>query len=64
VLRPGLAVVWAASFNFVATSLGGTAVAKTIGKGLIDISVVDRNVILGGLLGAILGVERHSGYRG
>ena len=32
----------------------GTAVAKTIGKGLIDIAVVDPNVILGGLLGAIV----------
>ena len=32
----------------------GTAVAKTIGKGLIDVSVVDPNVILGGLLGAIV----------
>ncbi len=53
VLRPGVAVVWAAFFNFVAAFAVGTAVAKTIGKGLIDISVVDPNVILGGLLGAI-----------
>jgi PiT family inorganic phosphate transporter len=53
VLRPGIAVVWAAFFNFVAAFVVGTAVAKTIGKGLIDISVVDPNVILGGLLGAI-----------
>jgi PiT family inorganic phosphate transporter len=54
VLRPGVAVVWAAFFNFVAAFVVGTAVAKTIGKGLIDISVVDPNVILGGLLGAIV----------
>jgi PiT family inorganic phosphate transporter len=53
VLSPGLAVLWAAFFNFVAAFVVGTAVAKTIGKGLIDISVVDPNVILGGLLGAI-----------
>jgi PiT family inorganic phosphate transporter len=53
VLRPGVAVVWAAFFNFVAAFVVGTAVAKTIGKGLIDISVVDPNVILGGLIGAI-----------
>jgi PiT family inorganic phosphate transporter len=54
VLSPGMAVVWAAFFNFVAAFVVGTAVAKTIGKGLIDISVVDPNVILGALLGAII----------
>jgi PiT family inorganic phosphate transporter len=54
VLSPGVAVVWAAFFNFVAAFVVGTAVAKTIGKGLIDISVVDPNVILGALLGAIV----------
>jgi PiT family inorganic phosphate transporter len=54
VLRPGVAVVWAAFFNFVAAFVVGTAVAKTIGKGLIDITVVDPDVILGGLLGAIV----------
>jgi PiT family inorganic phosphate transporter len=54
VLSPGIAVVWAAFFNFVAAFVVGTAVAKTIGKGLIDISIVDPNVILGGLLGAIV----------
>jgi PiT family inorganic phosphate transporter len=54
VLSPAVAVVWAAFFNFVAAFVVGTAVAKTIGKGLIDISVVDPNVILGGLLGAIV----------
>jgi PiT family inorganic phosphate transporter len=54
VLKPGVAVVWAAFFNFIAAFLVGTAVARTIGKGLIDISVVDPNVILGGLLGAIV----------
>ncbi len=53
VLSPGLAVLWAAFFNFVAAFVVGTAVAKTIGQGLIDISVVDPNVILGGLIGAI-----------
>jgi inorganic phosphate transporter, PiT family len=54
VLSPGAAVLWAAFFNFVAAFVVGTAVAKTIGKGLIDVSVVDPNVILGGLLGAIV----------
>ena len=54
VLSPGVAVVWAAFFNFVAAFVVGTAVARTIGKGLIDVSVVDPNVILGALLGAIV----------
>ena len=54
VLSPRLAVVWAAFFNFVAAFTVGTAVAKAIGQGLIDVSVVTPNVILGGLLGAIV----------
>jgi PiT family inorganic phosphate transporter len=54
VLTPGIAVVWAAFFNFVAAFVVGTAVAKTIGKGLIDVSVVDPNVVLGALIGAIV----------
>jgi PiT family inorganic phosphate transporter len=54
VLSPAVAVLWAAFFNFVAAFVVGTAVAKTIGKGLIDVSVVDPNVILGALLGAIV----------
>jgi PiT family inorganic phosphate transporter len=54
VLSPGVAVFWAAFFNFIAAFVVGTAVAKTIGKGLIDIAVVDPGVILGGLIGAII----------
>ena len=54
VLSPLAAVVWAAFFNFIAAFGFGTAVAKTIGSGLIDISVVDPFVILGGLTGAIV----------
>jgi PiT family inorganic phosphate transporter len=54
VLTPGVAVFWAAFFNFIAAFLVGTAVAKAIGKGLIHIDVVDPNVILGGLIGAIV----------
>jgi PiT family inorganic phosphate transporter len=53
VLSPLAAVAWAAFFNFVAAFGFGTAVAKTIGNGLIDLSIVDPLVILGGLLGAI-----------
>ncbi len=54
VLSPGAAVAWAAFFNFVAAFLVGTAVAKTIGKGLVDPSVLDPNLILAALLGAII----------
>jgi PiT family inorganic phosphate transporter len=54
VLSPIAAVVWAAFFNFVALWAVGTAVAKTIGKGMIDASVVTPEVILAGLLGAII----------
>lgn len=54
VLSPLAAVAWAAFFNFVAAFGFGTAVAKTIGSGLVDISIVDPLVILGGLLGAII----------
>jgi PiT family inorganic phosphate transporter len=53
VLSPKYAVMWAAFFNFIAAFGFGTAVAKTMGKGLIDVSQVDPTVILGGLLGAI-----------
>src|SRR5881296_2231970 len=54
VLSPSAAVVWAATFNFIAVFIFGTAVAKTMGKGLVDLAIVDANVILAGLLGAIL----------
>jgi PiT family inorganic phosphate transporter len=54
VLTPGVAVIWAAFFNFVAAFVVGTAVAKTIGKGLIDPSAVDPNVVLAGLIGAVV----------
>jgi PiT family inorganic phosphate transporter len=53
VLSPFLAVFWAAFFNFAAAFAFGTAVAKTMGKGLIDVNVVTSNVVLGGLIGAI-----------
>ena len=53
VLTPRQAVIWAAAFNFIAFMVFGTAVAKTIGKGLIDINIVTPTVVLAGLLGAI-----------
>ena len=54
VLTPGKAVVWAAFFNFVAAFMFGTAVASTVGKGMIDIRVVTFAVIFAGLAGAII----------
>jgi PiT family inorganic phosphate transporter len=54
VLSPGQAVLWAAFFNFVAAFGFGTAVAKTIGKGMIDMKAVTFGVIFGGLVGAIV----------
>jgi PiT family inorganic phosphate transporter len=53
VLSPKKAVLWAAFFNFVAAFVMGTAVAKTMGKGMIDLAVVTNEVILAGLIGAI-----------
>jgi PiT family inorganic phosphate transporter len=53
VLAPKYAVVWAAFFNFIAAFFIGTAVAHTVGKGIIHIEIVDNLVILAALGGAI-----------
>ena len=53
VLTPLQGVAWAAFWNFIAAFTFGTAVAKTIGSGLLDVQQVDSYVILAGLLGAI-----------
>ena len=54
VLSPGKAVIWAAFFNFVAAFTFGTAVASTVGSGMVDINVVTFAVIFSGLVGAIV----------
>jgi len=54
VLTPLQGVAWAAFFNFVAAFTFGTAVAHTIGGGLVDISRVDNNVLLAGLIGGVV----------
>src|SRR6186997_2632015 len=54
VLSPGKAVIWAAFFNFIAAFGFGTAVAKTVGAGMVDLSVVTYAVIFAGLMGAIV----------
>jgi PiT family inorganic phosphate transporter len=53
VLTPRQAVIWAAFFNFIAFLIFGTAVATTIGKGMIDLTAVTPTVILAGVCGAI-----------
>jgi PiT family inorganic phosphate transporter len=54
VLSPGQAVVWAAFFNFIAAFTFGTAVASTVGNGLVDLSIVTFSVIFAGLFAAIV----------
>ena len=53
VLTPLRAVIWAAFWNFVAAFAFGTAVANTVGKGLVHLDMVDTRVLIAGLLGAI-----------
>lgn len=54
VLTPLQAVAFAAFFNFIAAFLFPAAVALTIGKGLVDVSIVDNHMIMAGLVGSIL----------
>jgi len=54
VLPPRLAVAWAAFFNFAAAFGLGTRVAKTVGKGIVDVQIVDPYLILAALVGAIV----------
>lgn len=54
VLSPIQAVAWAAFFNFAAAFIFGVHVANTIGKGIVDVNIVDNAVILSGLVGAII----------
>ena len=63
VLTPRVAVYWAATFNFLAVFVFGTAVAHTIGQGIIHLAVMDSWMILAALLGAILWnlITWHSG---
>lgn len=52
VLSPRFAVMWAAFFNFAAFLFFGLHVANTIGRGIIDITVIDKGIIFGTLFGA------------
>jgi PiT family inorganic phosphate transporter len=53
VLTPRQAIALAAVFNLIG-ALMGTAVASTIGKGLVDTNVVTMATIFSGLMGAII----------
>src|SRR5688500_15420975 len=53
VLRPAFAVVWAGLFNFLGPLLGGTAVAATVGKGIVLPAFITPELIFGALIGAI-----------
>ncbi len=53
VLTPLQAVIWAAFFNFAAAFTFGKSVASTIGKGIVDVNIIDNVVILSALVGAI-----------
>jgi PiT family inorganic phosphate transporter len=58
VLSPGVAVAWAAFFNFIAVIVFGTAVAKTVGGDMVNITVIPQSdqlyVLLAAIIGAIL----------
>ncbi|MER9729101.1 inorganic phosphate transporter [Mesorhizobium sp. M0217] len=54
VLRPQYAVLWAAFFNFIAFMFFGLHVAETVGKGIVDVSIVTPAVIFSALVGAIV----------
>jgi len=53
VLKPQYAVAWAAFFNFIAFLFFGLHVAETVGKGIVEASIIDPQVIFGALMGAI-----------
>ncbi len=54
VLSPQYAVAWAAFFNFIAFMFFGLHVAQTLGKGIVEASVIDPRVVFGALTGAIV----------
>ena len=63
VLTPLQAVIWAASFNFLAAFIFGVHVANTIDKGIVDANIIDNFVIFSCVLGAIVtaGTATHLG---
>ena len=56
VLRPQVAVAWAAFFNFIAFLFFGLHVARTLGSGIVTATVIDAAVIFGALMGRPCGM--------
>jgi PiT family inorganic phosphate transporter len=56
VLPPFVAVIWAAFFNFAAVFFFGVHVANTIGKGIVDPTIINEFIILAALIGAVVWV--------
>jgi inorganic phosphate transporter, PiT family len=54
VLTPAQAVIWAAFFNFIAFLIFGLHVANTIAKGIVLPEVVTLQVVMSGIIGAII----------
>jgi PiT family inorganic phosphate transporter len=54
VLKPGLAVLWAAFFNFVAFAVFGLHVATTVGTGIVSTGLVTPHLVFAALMGAIV----------
>ena len=54
VLSPRFAVYWAVAFNFLAVFVFGTAVADTMGKGIIDVTILDYPIVFTALVGAMV----------
>lgn len=54
VLQPHWAVLFAATFNFLAIFIFGLHVAETVGKGIVDANIIDPTVIFAALMGAIV----------
>lgn len=54
VLTPGIAVAWSAVFNFIAAIFLGTGVAAMVGRGMVDLSLVNERVVVAGIIGAIV----------
>jgi inorganic phosphate transporter, PiT family len=54
VLKPQYAVIWAAFFNFIAFIFFGLHVANTVGRGIVDVNIVDPIVVLAALVAALI----------
>ncbi|HUP30523.1 MAG TPA: inorganic phosphate transporter [Usitatibacter sp.] len=53
VLKPHVAVLFAATFNFIAIFIFHLKVAATVGKGIVEPEIIDHYVVFGALVGAI-----------